>query len=92
MRWLFNALSLEPEVAFLLSVGDKRWAAVQKQAFDGDRRIGLWHVPSGPLPLLRERGQPESQIEDPFASWKKSGRALIRRLRISGPVTSGCSG
>lgn len=69
MRWLFNALSLEPEVAFLLSVGDKRWAAVQKQAFDGDRRIGLWHVPSGPLPLLRERGQPESQIEDPFASW-----------------------
>jgi hypothetical protein len=69
MRWLFDTLSMEPEVAFLVSVSDKRWTAVKRKAFAGDCRIGLWHVPSGPLPLLRERGQPEGQIDDAFAGW-----------------------
>lgn len=69
MRWLFAALSEESEVAFLVSAGDKRWTAVKKKEFAGDCRIGIWHAPSGPLPLLREKGRPEGVIDDPWAGW-----------------------
>jgi hypothetical protein len=69
MRWLFDTLSVEPEIAFLLSAGEKRWTATKKKEFVRDGRVGLWHVPSGPLPLLREKGRPEGIVDDPWAGW-----------------------
>src|SRR5476649_1356576 len=69
MSWLFATLSAEPELAFLASDGCKRWIAVKEKEFSGDCRIGLWHVPSGPLPLLRERGSANGSIADPWKGW-----------------------
>lgn len=69
MRWLFNSLSAESEIAFLVPAGNRRWIAAKTKEFTGDCRICLWHVPSGPLPLLRERGKPESVVGDPWTGW-----------------------
>lgn len=65
-------LSSDPDIAFIVSIGPKRWAA--RPSLDGVHftRIALWHVPSGPLPLAPGRAwQGERWIEDPALGWKE---------------------
>jgi hypothetical protein len=69
LGWLLSQLSDEPEMAFLVSAGDKRWIAVKRAEFQSDCRFCLWHIPSGPLPLLREKGKCDSVITDPWSGW-----------------------
>jgi hypothetical protein len=61
-------LNQDQEIAFLMPEGPGRWRAV----WESDDVLGktmLWHVPGGPLPLLRPDGS-ETFIEDPFAGWR----------------------
>ena len=65
-------LSDDPEIAFIVSAGPKRWVA--RPALDGVHfdRIALWHKPSGPLPLVPGRAwQRERWIEHPERGWKE---------------------
>lgn len=67
---LRTMLSNDPEAAFIVAGGDGRWKAVEAlDALDG-RRHAIWHVPSGPLPLLPTiHGEPDGQIMDPWQGW-----------------------
>jgi hypothetical protein len=73
---LAEELSRDSEIAFLVSDGLKRWRAVKSLDLVGSIRIGLWHIPSGPLPLLPSiSSEPITQVHDPWAGWaeKRSG-------------------
>jgi len=71
-RLVLGHLNSDPEVAFIVRDGPGRWRAVPGlEQFDVDR-IALWHVPSGPLPLLAaEHGQPAEAIDDPWRGWSE---------------------
>jgi hypothetical protein len=68
-KWLFSLLSADDEIAFIVSVGPKQWIAKAAIPFSGDARYCLWHVPSGPLPLLRDKGNDNGLILDPWKPW-----------------------
>lgn len=67
--WLLDALNADDEIAFLVADGPRRWKA--RRAVDelpAGRTTALWHLPSGPLPLV---GSTDPQIPDPFAGWRE---------------------
>lgn len=67
---LIDLLAQDREIAFLVSDGPRRWRAVNAMSFKGDERIALWHVPSGPLPLLpAKHGEAIHQVQDPWSGW-----------------------
>jgi hypothetical protein len=69
---LLSLLSDDPEIAFLKSDGPRRWRAVERLDCLDRERVALWHVPSGPLPLVdQHRDKPIGFIEDPWAGWKE---------------------
>ena len=69
---LLNLLSDDREIAFLRSDGPRRWRAVERLDSLDRKRVALWHVPSGPLPLAdKHRPEPIAFIEDPWAGWKE---------------------
>ena len=69
---LIELLSQDPEIAFLVADGPKRWRAVQSFAPKSPFRIGLWHIPSGPLPLLlANQDHPPAHVLDPWAGWNE---------------------
>ncbi len=69
---LVTGLSQDPEIAFVVSAGPKRWIARPGVGGVSFTRIALWHVPSGPLPLLAGRAwQRDRWIEDPLRGWKE---------------------
>lgn len=59
------------EMMWLAGDGEGRWRAVARLGRTPPERIGLWHVPSGPLPLVSGTRQddPDGQIADPSAGW-----------------------
>lgn len=65
MSWL----NQERAIAFIVADGARRWKAVDAVADPDDGRYCLWHIESGPLPLLREADQP-LVVNDPWAGWK----------------------
>jgi hypothetical protein len=64
---LRDRLNEDPEIAFLVPEGPGHWRAVWRVG-DLLGKTLVWHVPGGPLPLLRPEGG-ESFIPDPFAGW-----------------------
>jgi hypothetical protein len=70
---LTERLDSDEEIAWLVTNGPGRWVArPEHPALDGDR-YGLWHVPSGPLPLLTDWGDDASDglIENPWSGWQE---------------------
>ena len=64
---LQGMLNRDPETAFLISDGPSRWRAVATVESFPRRRYAVWHVPSGPLPLLGPTGaEPVDWIADPW--------------------------
>lgn len=67
---LIDLLAQDPEIAFLVPDGPRRWRAVKAISANGTNRVGLWHVPSGPLPLLpATHGNPIQLVQDPWLGW-----------------------
>ena len=68
---LDQILVLERDLALLQPDGEDQWKAVLDYRLDEDGRYSLWHVPSGPLPLMPAggTGEPIGEVEDPFAGW-----------------------
>ena len=66
---VFSLLCADEEIAFIVSTAPKRWIAKAVIPFGGDARYCLWHVPSGPLTLLRDKGGNNGLILDPWEPW-----------------------
>jgi hypothetical protein len=65
-RWINDS----PELAYIVQDGPKRWRAVAALERLEKSRICLWHVPSGPLPLLHAHpSERVDVIEDPWSGW-----------------------
>jgi len=69
---ILDWLNATDQLAFLLSEGPRRWRAVSHLDALSSSRVCLWHVPSGPLPLLHPNPSREvSLIIDPWSGWKE---------------------
>jgi hypothetical protein len=64
-------LNADEAVAFLVADGPKRWKAVSSLPTLPLGRTGMWHILSGPLPLLTVDGQGDEQVRDPFSGWNE---------------------
>lgn len=62
---------LTENIAFIISEGDGKWKAVKPFMPADGSRTALWHVPSGPLPLLSATDAPAKEIENPWLGWKE---------------------
>lgn len=71
-RTIHNWLNDHDELAFIVTDGYQRWRAVKSVPTLLAGRACLWHVPSGPLPLLHAAPSPEvGQITDPWSGWQE---------------------
>jgi len=68
---IFEFLNNEEEIAFIVSDGPGKWIPKKQLQYEGDIRYCIWHVPSGPLPLIRQNDQEDGLIEDPWQGWKE---------------------
>jgi hypothetical protein len=77
---LLSDLNSDEEIAFLVADGPGKWIARRSLESLGDGTWCLWHLPSGPLPLLPAAGfgvsldelrPTESFVEDPWSGWKE---------------------
>lgn len=67
---LVELLVQDPDIAFLIPDGPGKWRAAKAVGVEGSKRIGLWHIPSGPLPLLPVRNEdPIRLVRDPWEGW-----------------------
>ena len=64
---VFDYLNQSDEVAFIVSDGPGRWRATQRIVNMDAPRFCLWHVPSGPLPLLHPH--PSKRIDSISDPW-----------------------
>lgn len=63
-------LSSEVDIALIESLGEGRWRAVNTFKITASGNYRLFHIPSGPLPLLPNSHDEEKRpIEDPFQGW-----------------------
>jgi len=87
---LRDFLNDESEVAFVVSERPRLWLAKRWRAVptvDGlaPGRYCLWHVPSGPLPLMQRRKAQPGVITDPFAGWREKRRGADPSSPYFGP-------
>ena len=69
---LVDLLSKDAEIAFLISDGPKRWRAVKEASGSLAGCFALWHIPSGPLPLLGATENNSTElVENPWAGWRE---------------------
>jgi hypothetical protein len=65
-------LNASEELAFIVPNGPGRWIAVPTTEAIQKSRICLWHIPSGPLPLLHPHPSKKiDPISDPWAGWEE---------------------
>ncbi len=70
---VLERLNADEEVAIIISSGEKRWIVRRRVETLGDGHYYLWHIPSGPLPLLFwQAGELcVARVENPFAGWQE---------------------
>jgi hypothetical protein len=84
-RVLLAWLASTSEIGFLVPDGASRWKAVREISGPPDHPLNVWHVPSGPLPLLGERREdPAGQIDSPWEGWFERRPGTDTRLPYFG--------
>ena len=81
---LLDWLNAEPDIAFVLADGPRRWKAVATVNRLKDGRHALWHVAGAPLPLLRESGR-AGVIADPWSGWEEQRTGFDPTTPYFGP-------
>lgn len=82
-QWLTSWLNDEPDIAWIVSDGRKRWKALNAIEAGNQGRYCLWHAPSGALPLLTQhaarlprwtllaRPLQAQFVSNPWQGWKE---------------------
>jgi hypothetical protein len=65
-------LNASEDLAYLVSAGPGRWVAVKTIDMLRPGRHCLWHIGSGPLPLVRGAEQDDLSIANPFEAWAEA--------------------
>src|SRR5262245_40928521 len=74
------------EVAFIVPDGQRRWRAVETVSGLRRKSVALWHVPSGPLPLLQPNpSDRDGRISNPWKGWKELRAGADRSSPYFGP-------
>jgi len=84
-----NHINATSEFCYLVSAGPGRWKAVPSLNEFDCRRIGIWHVPSGALPLLRSEREIPGSVEDPYLGWTELRRGADSSTPYFGAGHSG---
>ncbi len=83
---LQKSLNDDPEIAWLISDGPKRWRAVKTIEKLTDGTYTLWHIPTGPLILLRPKEEKFNDvISDPWKGWTEQRTGAISTKPYFGP-------
>ena len=72
-------LNSDASIAFIVSQGPGRWVAQHSLTELADARFCIWHIPSGPLPLLGPGGASSLTVGDPWAGWAELRSGFDRR-------------
>jgi hypothetical protein len=64
-------LNADEEIAFIVTDGPKRWKAILGLATLPMGPMGMWHIPSGPLPLLAPEEKDDGWVHDPLSGWNE---------------------
>jgi hypothetical protein len=64
-------LNADEEIAFVKTDGPNRWKAILCLSTLSAGRTGMWHIPSGPLPLLAPDKKDAGLVHDPFSGWNE---------------------
>jgi len=88
-RKVFCILNSDPEVAFIVSDGPKKWIARKSIESITDGRHSIWHIPSGPLPFLYSDGRPSSTIMHPWQGWTEDKQCVDPGEPFFGPTATG---
>lgn len=71
---ILDFLNKDPEIAFIIQNGlnkKRKWIAVEKLENLDIERYCLWHIPSGPLPLITPRKDNDECVINPFEGWEE---------------------
>lgn len=72
LQTVADRLNDDPDVAFVVADGPRRWRAVDRVPRIGAGCHALWLKPGGALPLVgRAVGDPEEPIVNPEAGWEE---------------------
>lgn len=74
LKTLITLLNNDPEIAFIVNNGfnkKNKWIAINNIENDNFKKFCLWHIPSGPLPLLLEGSEKVELIKNPFEGWEE---------------------
>jgi len=67
-----DTVAADADLALLASEKGNWWKATLDVTLAGDGRYALWHVPTGPLPLMPgDGGDATAMIDDPFGGWRQ---------------------
>ncbi len=80
---LLECINLDPDVAFIVANGPGQWVARASLDKVEDGRFCIWHVPSGPLPMLNSRAKPLT-VDDPWSGWTELRAGADRTLPYFG--------
>jgi hypothetical protein len=69
---LLSHLNTSEKIAFIVSNGPGKWIVVKALESLTDDRYCLWHITSGPLPLVRGAKEAPGAITNPFAGWTEA--------------------
>jgi len=79
-------LGQSSEIGFLVQNGIGRWKAVRELDQLPSVAVEMWHVPSGPLPLLGEgRDEPVLEVMSPWSGWTERRAGADARRPYFGP-------
>jgi hypothetical protein len=85
-RSILGYLSDHPDVAFIVRAEPGRWRAVKRIDRIDVERIAIWHVASGPLPLVPAMyAEPARLIHDPWRGWTEQRPGFDASCPYFGP-------
>jgi hypothetical protein len=82
---LASWLNADDDVAFIAADRPRCWKAVSSVDAITGGRYCLWHVPSGPLPLLGDGPVQDNHVPDPWAGWTEMRTGADPRTPYFGP-------
>jgi hypothetical protein len=76
VKRIVSILNEDQDIGFIvfdgMGINKSKWKAINKMEGTIVTRICLWHIPSGPLPLLNTNNKVISTINNPWEGWEEN--------------------